>query len=216
MRQVLKSLEAKGLVYSAQERGSFPTVPRVKSISGFHSFTSEVPRNGQQPGTRILATSEADRRLADVTCKLSVPEAEDGPQVHLRRLRLIDGVPIAVKDACMPRALIPDLDPADFTDGSLYALLADRLGLEPAWTDALIEPDRASPEVSRLLDIQPDDPVPVAWRVTVTGDDKVFERSVPSIAPAFRCASQAIGWGEAWKRARQSGGTLAAAAPRWG
>lgn len=111
-----------------------------------------------------------------VTEKLSVAEGEDGPQVHLRRLRLIDGVPVAVEDAWLPRALFPDLGPADFNDGSLYALLADRWGLEPAWTDALIEPERATPEVSQLLGIGTDDPVLVAWRVTVTAEDSVFER----------------------------------------
>ncbi len=185
VRQALKSLETKGLVYSAQGRGSFPTVPRVKGISGFHSFTSEVRRNGQEPGTRILETGEAAGLPAVVTEKLSVAEGEDGPQVHLRRLRLIDGVPIAVEDAWLPRALFPNLTPADFGDGSLYSLLADRWGLEPAWTDALIEPDRASSEVSRLLDIEIDDPVLVAWRVTVTAEDKVFERVRSIYRPGF-------------------------------
>ena len=61
VRQALKSLEAKGLVYSSQGRGSFPTIPRVEGISGFHSFTSEVRRNGQEPGTRILAAAEVAR-----------------------------------------------------------------------------------------------------------------------------------------------------------
>ena len=42
VRQALKNLEAKGLVYSMQGKGSFPTVPRVPGISGFHSFTAEV------------------------------------------------------------------------------------------------------------------------------------------------------------------------------
>lgn len=185
IRQALKSLEAKGLVYSAQGRGSFPTVPRVKGISGFHSFTTEVRRNGQEPGTRILAAAEVATLPRVVTDKLSVPEAENGPQVHLRRLRMIDGMPIAVEDAWLPRALFPDLAPADFNDGSLYALLADRWGLEPAWTDALIEPDRASAEVSRLLDIETDDPVLVAWRVTVTAEDKVFERVRSVYRPGF-------------------------------
>lgn len=185
VRQALKSLEAKGLVYSAQGRGSFPTVPRVKGISGFHSFTSEVRRNGQVPGTRILEAAKVDGLPQIVTNKLSVSEAENGPQVHLRRLRLIDGVPIAVEDAWLPRALFPDLAPADFNDGSLFALLADRWGLEPAWTDALIEPDRASPEVSRLLEIDTDDPVLVAWRVTVTAEDKVFERVRSTYRPGF-------------------------------
>jgi GntR family transcriptional regulator len=185
VRQALKTLEAKGLVYSVQGRGSFPTMPRVKGISGFHSFTSEVRRNGQEPSTRILATAEVEGLPASVTDKLSVTDDENGPQVHLRRLRLIDGVPIAVEDAWLPKALFPDLAPTDFKDGSLYALLADRWGLEPAWTDALIEPDRASVEVSKLLDIETDDPVLVAWRVTVTDDDKVFERVRSIYRPGF-------------------------------
>ncbi|TGN57472.1 GntR family transcriptional regulator [Paracoccus liaowanqingii] len=176
VRHALKKLEAKGLVYSAQGRGSFPTMPRVSGISGFHSFTSEVRRNGQEPSTRILAAAEVDGLPEAVTEKLSVTEYENGPQVFLRRLRLIDGVPIAIEDAWLPKSLFPDLAPADFNDESLYVLLADRWGVEPAWTDALIEPNRASAEVSRLLDIGSDDPVLVAWRVTVTAEDKVFER----------------------------------------
>ena len=185
VRQALKSLEAKGLVYSAQGRGSFPTVPRVKGISGFHSFTDEVRRNGQEPGTRILGAAGLDGLPDFVTGKLSVAESENGPQMHLRRLRLIDGVPIAIEDAWLPKALFPDLAPGDFNDGSLYGLLADRWGLEPEWTDALIEPDRATPEVSQLLGIGPDDPVLVAWRVTVTADDKVFERVRSIYRPGF-------------------------------
>lgn len=185
VRQALKSLESKGLVYSAQGRGSFPTLQRVTGISGFHSFTAEVRRNGQEPGSRILAATEVDRLPASIAEKLPVAEGEGGPQVHLRRLRLIDGLPIAVEDAWLPKALFPDLRPADFTDGSLYSLLADRWGLEPAWTDALIEPDRAAPEVAQLLAIDPGDPVLVAWRVTVTAEDKVFERVRSIYRPGF-------------------------------
>lgn len=185
VRQALKSLETKGLVYSAQGRGSFPTIPRVKGISGFHSFTAEVRRNGQDPGSIILATAEVDSLPASVTEKLPVAEGENGPQVHLRRLRLIDGLPIAIEDAWLPKALFPDLAPADFSDGSLYSLLADRWGLEPAWTDALIEPGLADAEVSRLLKIAADDPVLVAWRVTVTAEDKVFERVRSIYRPGF-------------------------------
>ena len=176
VRQALKSLEAKGLVYSAQGRGSFPTMPRVKGISGFHSFTSEVRRNGQEPGTRILAASDVVELPAFLTEKLPVSEGENGPQIHLKRLRLIDDVPIAVEDAFLPKAMFPDLQTADFTDGSLYALLAERWGVDRAWTDALIEPDMPSPDVARLLQIGASDPVLVAWRVTVTAEDKIFER----------------------------------------
>ncbi len=218
VRQALKCLEAKGLVYSSQGRGSFPTIPRVQGISGFHSFTSEVRRNGQTPGTRILETSEVDRLPSFLTKKLSVAATEDGAQVHLRRLRFIDDVPIAVEDAWLPKSLFPDLVPGDFDDGSLYAFLADRWGLEPEWTDALIEPDRASVEVSGLLGIEIDDPVLVAWRVTVTAEDKVFERVRSIYRPGFslRVARYRLGVTATWPRAQQSDWTSAAAAPRSG
>jgi GntR family transcriptional regulator len=185
VRQALKSLEARGLVYSSQGRGSFPTIPRVKGISGFHSFTSEVRRNGQLPGTRILGAADVEELPLLVTEKLPVSEGENGPQIHLKRLRLIDGMPIAVEDAWLPKAMFPDLATSDFTDGSLYALLADRWGVDPAWTDALIEPDRASPEMSRQLEIEAHDPVLVAWRVTVTAEDKIFERVRSIYRPGF-------------------------------
>ncbi len=183
VRQALKSLESRGLVYSAQGRGSFPTVPRVKGISGFHSFTAEVRRNGQEPGTLVLDARTVPALPTEIAGKLDEPE--DGPQVHLRRLRLIDGEPIAVEDAWLPCSLFPDLDPADAGTGSLYAHLADRWGIEPEWTDALIEPDRASSEVATLLKIGTGDPVLIAWRVTVTADDKVFERVRSIYRPGF-------------------------------
>lgn len=185
VRQALKSLEAKGLVYSSQGRGSYPTMPRVKGISGFHSFTSEVRRNRQQPGTQILAVAEVSELPPVISDKLAVPEAEGGAQLHLRRLRKVNDMPVAVEDAWLPRAILPDLRVEDFGDGSLYGLLAERFGLEPAWTDALIEPDRASAEIAALLDIAEGEPVLVAWRVTVTAEDKVFERVRSVYRPGF-------------------------------
>ncbi len=185
VRQALKSLEAKGLVYSMQGKGSFPTLQRLPGISGFHSFTSEVQRNGQEPGTQVLALDMTEALPGEIVSKLSVAANEDGQQVHLRRLRLIDGKPIAVEDAWLPVALFPDLDLADLGEGSLYAHLADRWGLEPAWTDALIEPEIATGETAGLLQIAPGDPVLVAWRITLTADDKVFERVRSVYRPGF-------------------------------
>ena len=191
VRQALKSLETKGLVYSSQGRGSFPTIPQVEGISGFHSFTAEVRRNGQEPGTRILAAAACPGLPAAITGKLSVPDAEDGPQVHLRRLRLIDGAPVAIEDAWLPRALVPDLDPTDIGDGSLYTLLADRWGVEPAWTDALIEADRASGEIATLLGIETGDPVLVAGGSRSrrrTRSSNGFGRSIARTSPCALCA----------------------------
>ena len=185
VRQALKRIESKGLVYSEQGRGSFPTIPRIKGISGFHSFTTEVLRNGQRPGSRVLSAAMVGALPAEICEKLSVPAAEAGAQFHLRRLRLIDGVAVAVEDAFLPPDLYPGLDPATFGQGSLYEAIARQWGHEPAWTDALIEPAQATPEIAATFDIAAGDPVLIAWRVTLTASDQVFERVRSIYRPGF-------------------------------
>ncbi len=185
VRQAMQRLESKGLVYSAQGRGSFPTIPRIKGISGFQSFTSEVLRNGQSPSSQILNAAMVESLPEEICEKLSVPTVEAGAQFHLRRLRLIDGVAVAVEDAFLPAGLYPGLDREFVGQGSLYEAVARRWGHEPAWTDALIEPAQATPEIALIFDIAAGDPVLIAWRVTLTATDQVFERVRSVYRPGF-------------------------------
>ncbi len=173
VRQALKLLETRGAIYSEQGRGYFTTTSRMKGVSGFHSFTSEVLRLGGTPGASLI----------DFAADVSLPEAfRNHLQVAgserfilLRRLRSIDGRPVAIEEAYLPKALYPDAGQRMFQDGSLYDCMARVWGIVPAWADALFEPLAATAEEAAHLQIAPGAPVLGVWRVTATETDQVCE-----------------------------------------
>jgi len=173
IRQALKQLETRGAIYSEQGRGYFTTTSRMQGLSGFHSFTSEVQRLGGSAGSTLI----------DFATDASLPEAfrkhlkVDGTEafIAIRRVRSIDGRPVALEEAYLPRSMYPQAERAAFEDGSLYDRMTRTWGVVPAWADALFEAMAATSEEARHLQIEPDAPVLVVWRVTATDTDQVCE-----------------------------------------
>lgn len=173
IRNALKQLETRGAIYSEQGRGYFTTTSRMRGLSGFHSFTSEVRRLGSFPGS-VLLDFQPDARLPEAFRKhLHV----DGSEAFLsvRRLRSIDGRPVALEDAYLPQAMYPQADRAMFEEGSLYDRMTGSWGISPAWADALFEPVAASEEEAGHLGVTVGAPVLAVWRVTATDSDQVCE-----------------------------------------
>ena len=177
VRQALKRLESRGLIYSEQGKGSFPTLPRMRGVSGFHSFTAEVLKNGGEPGSLVLEAKLVGQLPEQMVQRLTPAGSRDGQGGYflLKRVRSINGVPVAVEDAYLPHASYPGIESASFEDASLYDAIVRRWGLEPAWTDALLEPATATAEQARQLGVREGDPLLVAWRVTLTANDTVIE-----------------------------------------
>jgi GntR family transcriptional regulator len=173
LRQALKQLEARGVIYSEQGRGYFTTTPRMQGLSGFHSFTSEVQRLGGSPASALIDFS-TDARLPEAFYK-HFKLADTEAFIALRRVRSIDGRPVAFEDAYLPMSMYPQAERTAFEDGSLYDLMARDWGIVPAWADALFEPVAATPEEARHLQIAPGAPVLAVWRVTATDTDQVCE-----------------------------------------
>ncbi len=173
IRQALKQLEARGAIYSEQGRGYFTTTSRMQGLSGFHSFTSEVQRLGGIAASVLIGFS-TDASLPDAFRK-HFKLAETEAFIALRRIRSIDGRPVAFEDAYLPMAMYPQADRAAFEDGSLYARMADGWGIVPAWADAMFEPVAATSEEAQHLQVAPGAPVLAVWRVTATDTDQVCE-----------------------------------------
>ena len=103
VRQALSELTNDGLVERRRGQGTFVAHRPVHRRPGvFLSFTEEMHRRGAQATSRLLSAGLDDPRR---------PEAEDlglapGSQVvRVARVRLADGVPVALEDA----ALVPEL-----------------------------------------------------------------------------------------------------------
>lgn len=175
IRQALKQLETRGVIYSEHGRGYFSTASRMKGVSGFHSFTDEVRKLGGEPGSKIVAYLE-DQELSPIFRKHLQPGEEYGADfLFLRRVRSIDGKPVAVEDAYLPSALFPSANRAMFEGSSLYAEMTATWGIVPTWTDALFEPVAATSEEASYLEIEPGAPVLAVWRVTMTDTDQAIE-----------------------------------------
>jgi GntR family transcriptional regulator len=94
----------------------------MQSLRGFHE---DALSRGQRPYTRVLdlRVVSADPEVAGA---LAVKEGE--PVVLLSRLRFLDGVPEVFVVTYLLERMCPGLTSEDFSNQSLYALLASRYG----------------------------------------------------------------------------------------
>ncbi|MCZ0731307.1 GntR family transcriptional regulator [Mycolicibacterium iranicum] len=132
-RQALSLLESEGVVYRKPPRGTFVAEPRVRFHIG--SFSEEVARMGRRPAAQLLW---AEHQIANPAVRRAL-DLEDGAAVHVfHRLRSVDDVPFALETTFLPAALTPGiLDMTD--DGSLWAVLRSRYGIELARSTAVLE-----------------------------------------------------------------------------
>lgn len=173
IRQALKLLETRGAIYSEQGRGYFTTTSRMTGVSGFHSFTSEVQRLGGIAASTLIDFA-ADAGLPEAF-RNHLQVAGTETFIALRRVRSIDGRPVAYEEAYLPKAMYPNARREMFDNGSLYGLMTQSWGIVPAWADALFEPLAATDEEARHLHIASGAPVLAVWRVTATDTDQVCE-----------------------------------------
>lgn len=127
VRKALRGLVEEGMLRRRHGSGTYVarSGERVEQpLSRLTSFSEDMRAHGRLPGTRWLERAQ-DLASADESDALELPR---GARVtRLKRLRLVDGAPIAIEHALVPAAAISD--PA-LVDVSLYDALA-AAGLRP-------------------------------------------------------------------------------------
>lgn len=168
VRYALDALEASGLIYRAQGRGSFVR----KRMIGF----SELLRNqGHEVGTRTLEVSLIVPTL-EIASRLELINPEERV-VHIRRIYDMDGDVLALFDIYL-RSLVPlDFFIKSGNFLSLYKILRDagyRL-----W-DAIetIGAQSLSPEIARLLNQEPGAAALLIKRVSRSPEGEPLEYAV--------------------------------------
>jgi GntR family transcriptional regulator len=132
-RQALSLLESEGVVYRRPPRGTFVAEPRVRFHIG--SFSEEVSRLGRRPAARLLW---AEHQKATPAVRLALELDEPAMVNVFHRLRSVDDVPFALETTFLPAHLTPGiLDEAE--EGSLWAVLRDRYGIDLARSTAVLE-----------------------------------------------------------------------------
>lgn len=134
VRQAVDALVVEGLLERVQGKGTFVSAAKVDFQLRLTSFGEEMRARGMMPGTRMLSSGQVPA-LPDVAMGLGI---SDGAPVHeIRRVRLADGVPMAIETSYVSAELVPGFC-SPVPPDSIYEALRSR-GMGPNWGEDLVE-----------------------------------------------------------------------------
>ncbi len=173
VRQALGELLREGLIYTAVGKGTYVAADRLREeLQPLSSFTEDVRRRGMTASSKVL---EARIMPADeeVGARLLIPRGAEVVKLH--RLRLTDGVPLAIQVTWLPHHLCPNLLQHDLATGSLFDILRNTYGLRLVRAETNIAAALASPEECALLQLTGPAAVLINEQTTHLDNDAVIE-----------------------------------------
>lgn len=198
LRKALQQMAGEGVVYSIPGQGTFVSRPKFcENASGFISFSSAWGEDGHRVGSKLLKFCMVDSNLK--TSQLfGVPL---GSKVYeLRRLRLLDDIPISIETSYVLEETCPGLTRFDFGHNrSLYQTLYDEYGIRISQQQQNIRAAKMTEEETGLFCAEPGSSAFYISAVGIAEDGRSIERSI-CITRADRYA---IGYQVELKRASE-------------
>jgi len=152
-RQALVKLAQEGLIVRRAGVGNFVAEPQVhRRMGGLLSFTSEMLRKGRIPGSRLLQHQVVEVS-SEIAKHLGIPAK--APVLWIRRLRLADGVPMAVETTQLSADRFGDLPVPELEYRSLHETLRERYGVDPTFAQGHLVAAIANPPMARWLELAP-------------------------------------------------------------
>jgi GntR family transcriptional regulator len=164
VRQAIAALSREGLVRSVHGRGNLRAPEPLQLRVRLGSFADAVREHHLEPSTVPIECVQDDKPPVPVAAFLGLAGR---PAVRIRRLRLGDGVPLALERAWFPARLVPDLT-EEHLALSLYHYLGERGLLPDSGEESVIAGLPDADEVRRL-DIPSSRPVLRLTRRALTG-----------------------------------------------
>ena len=136
VRQAFQKLKSEGLLIIAKGKRPVVGSGRVPwNFQQLRGFSEEMRRRGLVPSARLLSMKleEPDLEVAQAL-KLA-----PGERVYCaRRLRSVNGDPVAVVTSYLPARIFVGLDKLDLEHQSLYAILEDKYKRKLHWAEEVI------------------------------------------------------------------------------
>ncbi|MDH3665172.1 MAG: GntR family transcriptional regulator, partial [Alphaproteobacteria bacterium] len=172
LRRSLDDLARDGYLERRLGAGTFVTRPKITKQFRVTSFTEDMRQRGLVPSSRVIASmvSKAGGRLGGC---LRIPPAED--VITIQRLRLADGLSMAIETLSTPRDLVPGLEGAELENRSFYEILSSRYGMSVVGTHQTIEATVTDDEESTLLEVPPQSPALLFERTSWSTDQRIIE-----------------------------------------
>src|SRR4051812_36727407 len=174
VRRAIEELVADGLV-EGRGRGSFVTGETLVEPPNTLMSLSELGRSrGLDATARVLSSQIRPATIDEADAFGIAPGAE---LLELRRLRMLDGLPISLDNNRVPLRLVPSAAKLDFTSASLYEAI-ERDGNRLVRADYELEARAADETEAELLGLAPGAPVLFATTVAIGEDARILDLGV--------------------------------------
>lgn len=171
VRNAYRQLMEQGDLVSRRGSGTFVAERPARmsqSLWRLTSFSEDMRSRGKEPGAKVMINGPG-RPSPEEAFRLGI--GVDTPVVRLDRLRLADGIPMALERAVVPRHFLG----ADRVEGpSLYGTLA-QCGFKPVRAMQRLSAVTLSPASARLLDVPHGSPALLIERISYLNDDRIVE-----------------------------------------
>lgn len=173
LRQALGQLETEGLVVRLHGKGTFVTEKHTvrRQGSNLNLLHEQLGVSEDSIRTKILVKKVIEAST-NVARSLSLSPGQRVVQV--KRLRFLDGKPIAVQESWIPYILVPSLVRQNLLRGSLYLTL-EGAGLRVKWAEQEVSAYLPNEATANQLDIATSDPVLQIQRVAYIAEDTPIE-----------------------------------------
>lgn len=174
VRRALQELADQGLIESWVGRGTFVTGGLLSDPpSTYRSFTELGAERGLTASAVILSKAVRPALLDEAEVYRIAPGAD---LFELERLRLLDGLPIAIDRTRVPLAKAPNLLTADFATESLFRTL-EAAGVAPVRGDYAVTAVAADQRDAQLLETHAGAPLLLATSTDYDGQGSVIDVS---------------------------------------
>lgn len=169
-RRAIDELVRDGLLVRHVGRGTFVARPLVSVPLQLTGFTDDITARGSRPASRVLRAeiAPADGSTAQA---LRIHEGDD--VIHLARVRLADGLAIAIERSHLPAGRFPGLLDHDYATESLYRVLGEEHRVRFDSGSQVIRASLASAPDASTLDIRVGAPVLELVRTSVSQGEVV-------------------------------------------
>jgi GntR family transcriptional regulator len=149
VRQAFQKLRSEGLLVIS--RGKRPVIGSGKvpwNFQQLRGFSEEMRRRGLQPSAKLISL-ERKRPESEVSQALRLHPDEEA--YCLKRLRYVDGQPVAVVTSFLPAEVFPGIDKQDLEGQSLYQIFEQVYRRKLHWAEEVIGAAIANAEDAAFL-----------------------------------------------------------------
>jgi GntR family transcriptional regulator len=172
VRQAFTQLVNNGYLYRIQGKGTFVADRRIEqALQGLTSFTEDMKARGLKPDSKLIVF-EIIPATIQIANQLSITEYS--PVYEIKRVRLADGVPMAIETNYISANLIKGLT-EEIVNQSLYGYIEGQLNLQIDNASQVIESSVASQSEAKLLNINKSAPIMLIQRNTFLKDGTPVE-----------------------------------------